>query len=136
MRHFCPMLNTITLHGKYGEKLSRVGYVIVNGVIVSSDPYHVPGGSHHKLPIGVPTYGVMQELARFSVSNTRSRSYIVQNIKEACPGFPDSKRVITRKESKPISCKWVVPKQDTNEDYDMSWVKILRREFRASRRKV
>ena len=88
-----PMGQPITLAGKAGEKLSKVGYVNLGDITISSNPYHTKGDSHPQSSTGVPVFSVMRELATFTVSERlrKSKSRVVTEIRAILGDFPDSR---------------------------------------------
>jgi hypothetical protein len=83
----------ITLAGKAGEKLSKVGYVSLGDITISSNPYHTKGDSHPSSSTGVPVFSVMRELATFSVNDRlrKSKARVVTEIRAILGDFPDSR---------------------------------------------
>jgi hypothetical protein len=65
--------------------LMRVGILVLNGVKVVSDAFHVTGDKHIESDVAVPVYPVFGELAHFRISNPKSRSKIVREMMRIRP---------------------------------------------------
>ena len=64
--------------------LMRVGILVLNGVKVVSDAFHVTGQAHTESDVAVPVFNVFGELAHFTVDFHKidSRSRIVREIRK------------------------------------------------------
>lgn len=79
----------VTLRPKYGgEKLGLVGHLLLNGVQLVTDPYHVQGDKNPHSQDAVPVFNVFSELATITVTPrtlekyAKSRSRIIKEVRK------------------------------------------------------